>query len=902
MFEVFYFYLLLLEVHLIHKDFILKRPIQYPGSVMRRLSAVILAWMMVLGFLAWVDITFEVIPYASGDLLYVNTTGSNGAYISIQDAIEDAGDGDTIFVYSGTYIETAETGPSSKALKIEKSITLIGESKESTIIDASGKHYGISILFVDYVNISGFTIKESQRNMHILGSNYCHIYDNIVCNATLYGFYVWGSDHNIFEDNELLRNGNGMLLDNSESNIIQNNEFEDTDNDVIHLQNDSDGTYITNNLINNFGGDGIFGDETTNTIISNTNLDKGEEAITFKGLGTVHLSDSKISNTTIGINVTHELDLTVENCTISDSSIYDFSLGYISDGRDAQITALNTIFEEDKVYFYEDTCKLIVKWSLHVKVVDISGDPVPGANVRVLDNENGIFNELFTTGANGYVRWISTIHYIEDSSGKTYHTPHTVTAWNETASSAVPQEPFMDTSKEISITLYPDSDGDGVIDYEDEFPHDATQWTDSDGDGYGDNQSGNNADAFPSDPTQWVDSDGDGYGDNQTGNNPDEFPSDSTQWVDSDGDGYGDNQSGDNPDEFPSDPTQWLDSDGDSYGDNQSGNNPDAFPNDPNEWSDPDGDGIGDNTDAFDDDPTQWMDSDGDGYGDNQSGNNPDAFPDDPAASLDTDGDGYPNRWNTGKSESDSTTGLSLDAFPNDPDEWADSDGDGIGDNSDFLPHFRNEIFYLIIVFVVIFTVLIVILAFLKGSRKRRIEPLKKEAEEPLEGIEEEVLEGLICPECGQPLSEGEKICPSCGFRLEKEELEKEEKEKVEEELTQEERAELEGEREEEEAEEEAEEEEEEEAEEEERPEPEFEEKKVEEKAEISRPPPRPPASQEDKVIYKDGDRVRALRGVIVHEDDFLITLRRRDGEVKISKNLILKIESWKSKDDDQQG
>ena len=54
-------------------------------------------------------------------------------------------------------------------------------------------------------------------------------------------------------------------------------------------------------------------------------------------------------------------------------------------------------------------------------------------------------------------------------------------------------------------------------------------------------------------------------------------------------------------------------------------------------------------------------------------------------------------------------------------------------------------------------------------------------------------------------------------------------------------------------------------------------------------------------MIYKDGDRVRALRGVIVHEDDFLITLKRRDGEVKISKNLILKIESWKGKDNEDE-
>ena len=54
-----------------------------------------------------------------------------------------------------------------------------------------------------------------------------------------------------------------------------------------------------------------------------------------------------------------------------------------------------------------------------------------------------------------------------------------------------------------------DSDGDGVIDSEDDFPNDPTETTDSDGDGVGDN-----ADAFPNDPTETKDTDGDGIGDN----------------------------------------------------------------------------------------------------------------------------------------------------------------------------------------------------------------------------------------------------------------------------------------------------------------------------------------------------------------------------------------------------
>ena len=54
-----------------------------------------------------------------------------------------------------------------------------------------------------------------------------------------------------------------------------------------------------------------------------------------------------------------------------------------------------------------------------------------------------------------------------------------------------------------------DSDGDGVIDEEDEFPNDANETHDDDGDGVG-----NNTDAFPQDASETIDTDGDGVGDN----------------------------------------------------------------------------------------------------------------------------------------------------------------------------------------------------------------------------------------------------------------------------------------------------------------------------------------------------------------------------------------------------
>ena len=225
---------------------------------------------------------------------------------------------------------------------------------------------------------------------------------------------------------------------------------------------------------------------------------------------------------------------------------------------------------------------------------------------------------------------------------------------------------YIITNELTNGTTPVDSDGDGVVDSQDAFPNDLTEWADTDGDGVG-----NNGDAFPNDPTETVDTDGDGVG-----NNGDAFPNDPTETVDTDGDGIGDNSDPtpggevdsdgdghlDNVDAFPSDPTEWADTDGDGHGDNS-----DAFPSDSSEWLDTDNDGYGDNSDVFPNDASEWADSDNDGYG-----NNIDAFPTDSSEWLDSDNDGF---------------GDNADVFPNDSTEWLDTDGDGMGDNSDPYPN-----------------------------------------------------------------------------------------------------------------------------------------------------------------------------------------------------------------------
>jgi parallel beta-helix repeat protein len=77
-----------------------------------------------------------------------------GDYSTIEEAIDNAVDGDTIIIESGTYKEDMAYN---EAIAIHKKLTIRGEQSDSTIIDASDKNWGIFV-YAEDVNISNITV------------------------------------------------------------------------------------------------------------------------------------------------------------------------------------------------------------------------------------------------------------------------------------------------------------------------------------------------------------------------------------------------------------------------------------------------------------------------------------------------------------------------------------------------------------------------------------------------------------------------------------------------------------------------------------------------------------------------------------------------------------------------
>jgi len=156
------------------------------------------------------------------ETLYVGGSGGNN-YTSIQAALNDSNDCDTIFVYSNP-------DPYYEHIIIDTSIDLIGENKETTSID--GEEIGdVITVLADSVTIIGFTIQNGGDGVMAdagieIHSNYNSINGNIIANNGWFGLYLNASSNNNIENNLVYSNGmEGVFLNGSTDNIIHNNEM-----------------------------------------------------------------------------------------------------------------------------------------------------------------------------------------------------------------------------------------------------------------------------------------------------------------------------------------------------------------------------------------------------------------------------------------------------------------------------------------------------------------------------------------------------------------------------------------------------------------------------------------------------------------------------------------------------
>jgi len=172
-------------------------------------------------------------------------------YPTIQEAINNATDGDTIYVRAGIYYENVVIN--------KQNLTLIGENKYTTVIDSAGKNVGVS-LKGNNVKIKGFTVRNAYYSGIEMRPWTCGhvIHDNIVLNngygiAGHYDCINISICHNIITSNNVA--GIEMLFSHStiSHNLISENgkgEFQEYSSGIeIVIGVNSEVIYCVNNTI-----------------------------------------------------------------------------------------------------------------------------------------------------------------------------------------------------------------------------------------------------------------------------------------------------------------------------------------------------------------------------------------------------------------------------------------------------------------------------------------------------------------------------------------------------------------------------------------------------------------------------------------------------------------------------
>jgi nitrous oxidase accessory protein NosD len=168
--------------------------------------------------------------------LYVGGSGP-GNYTTIQAAVDNATDGDTVFVYD-------DSSPYHEQVIINHSITLLGEQRQTTVLNATvgypGPYSPLLRIQADNVTVSGFTFLPISNGfgMEILTNN--NRITDLSVERTGYGIFIASGNRsapllqgNMIDHSFFMDNGNGIQCVGVRRTTIAHNDFQGNDRGVV---------------------------------------------------------------------------------------------------------------------------------------------------------------------------------------------------------------------------------------------------------------------------------------------------------------------------------------------------------------------------------------------------------------------------------------------------------------------------------------------------------------------------------------------------------------------------------------------------------------------------------------------------------------------------------------------
>ncbi len=344
---------------------------------------------------------------ADPDLIYVPTD-----YPTIQEAISHANPGDTIFIHKGSYYEN---------VIVNKSVSLVGEDMDSTIIDGRANGSVISIR-ANNVNINGFTIQnsgsvESDSGIYITSSGNNITHNTIANNKN--GIYLYYSNGSVISENNASSNSwYGIYLHYSNDNMISENNASSNYNDGINLYC-SDINRIANNKVYS-NNNGIYLYYSSNNMIAGNNASDNDSGIWIRQLsGNNMIAGNNASDNEYGIYLYYSSNNVIVNNNAYSNRNHGMYLHYSSNNNTIYhnniVNNMGQVWSDSvNVWHYNDEGNY---WSDYTGQ-DLNGDGI-GDDPYVINVNNQDSRPLMGTFSNFKVAWKAKTHHVSIISDST---------------------------------------------------------------------------------------------------------------------------------------------------------------------------------------------------------------------------------------------------------------------------------------------------------------------------------------------------------------------------------------------------------------------------------------------------------------------------------------------------
>jgi len=199
--------------------------------------------------------TIDTAILSTGNTIYVDDDRPPEWYNetqvrTIQEGVDNATAGDTVYVYNGTYYEN---------VLVNKTVNLIGESRENVIVDGGGSGRVFHVKTINDVSIDSFAVTNGRVGIRLTSSS-----DNNISNCNIYN-HSWGGielkfspNNNIINCNVHNNRGKGGIIffkeSSSNTRIINCNSYNNSGHG-IYLTSSSTAITIDNcdSYNNNYG-------------------------------------------------------------------------------------------------------------------------------------------------------------------------------------------------------------------------------------------------------------------------------------------------------------------------------------------------------------------------------------------------------------------------------------------------------------------------------------------------------------------------------------------------------------------------------------------------------------------------------------------------------------------------